>query len=154
MNVWSEEFMGHNKISRVINTAGGLDKMFPSWSRKVKEIESKSKDFKVLYIEWSDTTEQTLWSEKKWDQLMDGVWFIHEAVSNEKNVVVHCAQGKSRSSTVVCAYIMAHKDFSPEEALKFVQQKRSIAEPNISFMKQLNEFHKSEEFQELKSKMK
>jgi hypothetical protein len=45
--------------------------------------------------------------------------------------------GKSRSATVVIAYLMKEHNISPSEALSFLRQARSICEPNEGFMKQL-----------------
>lgn len=46
--------------------------------------------------------------------------------------------GKSRSATVVIAYLMQEHNISPSEALSHVRQARSICEPNPGFMKQLD----------------
>jgi dual specificity phosphatase 12 len=45
--------------------------------------------------------------------------------------------GKSRSATVVIAYLMQEHNISPSEALSHVRQARSICEPNDGFMQQL-----------------
>lgn len=45
--------------------------------------------------------------------------------------------GKSRSATVVIAYLMQKHNISPSDALAHVRQARSIAEPNEGFWKQL-----------------
>ena len=58
---------------------------------------------------------------------------------NEK-VLVHCIFGKSRSATIVIAYLIWKKKISLEEVLNFVKQKREMAVPNIGFKKQLQIF--------------
>lgn len=45
--------------------------------------------------------------------------------------------GKSRSATVVIAYLMQVHNIGPSEALSHLRQARSICEPNDGFMKQL-----------------
>jgi dual specificity phosphatase 12 len=45
--------------------------------------------------------------------------------------------GKSRSATVVIAYLMQEHNISPLEALSHLRQARSICEPNDGFMQQL-----------------
>lgn len=47
------------------------------------------------------------------------------------------AMGKSRSATVVIAYLMQEHNISATEALSHLRQARSICEPNDGFMKQL-----------------
>lgn len=55
--------------------------------------------------------------------------FIDEA----QVCLVHCAQGKSRSAAVVCAYLMLRQTLSFQQALDLVRIFRPIAEPNPSF---------------------
>jgi dual specificity phosphatase 12 len=45
--------------------------------------------------------------------------------------------GKSRSATVVIAYLMQKHNIAPAEALAHVRQARSICEPNDGFTQQL-----------------
>lgn len=45
--------------------------------------------------------------------------------------------GMSRSATVVCAYLIAHKDMKAEEAIAYAQSKRPIVRPNVGFRNQL-----------------
>ncbi|KAI0831819.1 protein-tyrosine phosphatase-like protein [Trametes gibbosa] len=64
--------------------------------------------------------------------------FIHSALEDRRNIVlVHCAMGISRSATVVCAYLMAHRSMTPHEALEYVASRRAIISPNIGFRRQL-----------------
>jgi dual specificity phosphatase 12 len=51
--------------------------------------------------------------------------------------VYSSAMGKSRSATVVIAYLMQEHSISPSEALSHLRRARSICEPNDGFMKQL-----------------
>ena len=53
---------------------------------------------------------------------------------------VHCSQGKSRSSSVVIAYVMFKKKMNFEDAFKFVKSKREQILPNSGFVEQLKEF--------------
>lgn len=62
---------------------------------------------------------------------------INNAVQLNKNVIVHCAAGMSRSPSLVIAYLMIENRWRYEEALKFVKKRREIVEPNIGFAKQL-----------------
>ncbi|EEB14103.1 dual specificity protein phosphatase, putative [Pediculus humanus corporis] len=66
--------------------------------------------------------------------------FIHAARLRGGNVLIHCLAGMSRSVTVTVAYIMSVTDLSWKEALKVVRVGRSVANPNLGFQKQLQEF--------------
>ena len=48
--------------------------------------------------------------------------------------------GISRSTTVICAYLVASNQMSAQEALEFVVAKRSIATPNSGFRAQLETY--------------
>jgi protein-tyrosine phosphatase len=64
---------------------------------------------------------------------------IQKALSENKNVMVHCAAGMSRSPTLVIAYLMIVNQWRYEEAYNFVKQRRPLTEPNIGFVRQLKE---------------
>lgn len=65
--------------------------------------------------------------------------FIDEALSRKDDggVFVHCAMGKSRSATLVCAYLMWKYGLTPEQALVQLCEGRPICEPNEAFREQL-----------------
>ncbi len=57
-------------------------------------------------------------------------------------VLVHCAQGISRSGTIAIGYIMWRERLSFDTALAHVQQARPIVDPNEGFTLQLQEFER------------
>jgi len=68
--------------------------------------------------------------------------FIHNALrsSPETRVLVHCAEGISRSVSVVAAYLMAQYGMTPNDAVMFIKGKRRAANPNFGFIQQLHEY--------------
>ncbi|XP_056636996.1 dual specificity protein phosphatase 22 [Diorhabda sublineata] len=66
--------------------------------------------------------------------------FIHAARIRDGNVLIHCLAGMSRSVTVAVAYIMTVTTLNWKEALKVVRAGRAVANPNLGFQKQLEEF--------------
>lgn len=62
---------------------------------------------------------------------------ISQAITDNKNIIVHCAAGMSRSASLVIAYLMIENRWSYEETFNFVKNKRPIIQPNIGFVKQL-----------------
>ncbi|XP_051958890.1 dual specificity protein phosphatase 13-like isoform X2 [Xyrauchen texanus] len=56
-------------------------------------------------------------------------------------VLVHCAMGLSRSSTLVLAYLMIHEEMTLVKAIKAVAEHRNIC-PNSGFMEQLRQLDK------------
>ncbi|KAK9871426.1 hypothetical protein WA026_012803 [Henosepilachna vigintioctopunctata] len=66
--------------------------------------------------------------------------FIHAARLRGGNVLIHCLAGMSRSVTVAVAYIMTVTNLNWKESLKVVKAGRAVANPNLGFQKQLQEF--------------
>ncbi|CAL4956467.1 unnamed protein product [Urochloa decumbens] len=69
--------------------------------------------------------------------------FIDEGISSGGNVLVHCFAGRSRSVTIVVAYLMKKHQMSLESALSLVRSKRLQVAPNEGFISQLENFEKS-----------
>lgn len=57
-------------------------------------------------------------------------------------ILVHCKAGVSRSATICIAYLMVHKSLTLDQAFDYVQSRREIISPNLSFMQQLFEFER------------
>jgi len=67
--------------------------------------------------------------------------FIDEEIRLRKGrVFVHCAQGISRSATLVIAYLMSKRQMSIQQAIETIRPKRFIA-PNEGFTEQLIEYN-------------
>lgn len=67
-----------------------------------------------------------------------GFHFMEFAINHNQKILVHCMAGVSRSPSVVAYYLMKkyHTDLS--NALKFIRKRRTIINPNKSFMIQLH----------------
>jgi protein-tyrosine phosphatase len=50
--------------------------------------------------------------------------------------------GKSRSATIVIAYLMKYHNFALDDAFNFVKKQRKLILPNLGFMAKLREFGK------------
>ncbi|OQR96994.1 hypothetical protein ACHHYP_12867 [Achlya hypogyna] len=65
---------------------------------------------------------------------------IERARHTGGKVLVHCFAGKSRSVTLVLAYLMTYQGLSLDAALALVHSVRPQAQPNQGFMRQLEAF--------------
>mmetsp|Transcript_35551 Transcript_35551/g.65857 ORF Transcript_35551/g.65857 Transcript_35551/m.65857 type:complete len:200 (-) Transcript_35551:66-665(-) len=64
--------------------------------------------------------------------------FAKKALDEEKGVVLfHCMVGKSRSPTLVIAFLLKHRGCTLKEAFAMVKEKRPLIAPNPDFAKQL-----------------
>jgi len=89
-------------------------------------------DFKYLVLHVDDADEEDMVS-----HFPSCVQFIREALNSGGAVVIHCAAGISRSSTVAICYLMTTKGINFEEALDIVKKGRSCVYPNWGFRRQL-----------------
>merc|ERR1719330_379810 len=129
----NRKFLADANVGLVINTAGGLKDLFPTF--KTDELYG-SLSVTALPLDWQDTESQAIGGA----ELDEAIAAILSTLSEGRSVLVHCAQGKSRSSTVVVAYVSQIEQLSIDDALRFVQSKRNMAQPNSNFMAQLQEW--------------
>lgn len=69
--------------------------------------------------------------------------FIDEERRGGGKVFVHCQQGKSRSATIITAYLMKSANMTRNEALEIVQWSRRKAAPNRLYMQELKAYEKA-----------
>mmetsp|Transcript_6917 Transcript_6917/g.13801 ORF Transcript_6917/g.13801 Transcript_6917/m.13801 type:complete len:312 (-) Transcript_6917:102-1037(-) len=129
--VANASFLRSHRVRRVVNTAINLGSFFVKFPQSVAAAEQEGVVF--LHLGWTDSEEQEVGEQA----LLDACRFVHEARRAGDGVLVHCAQGKSRSATVVTAYVAALHALPVAEALAKVQAGRRMAEPNANFMRQL-----------------
>ena len=53
---------------------------------------------------------------------------------NNKNILIHCFMGSSRSATLSCIYILNKYNKTVEQSIKFIKNKRPVVNINISFI--------------------
>ncbi|CAG9783401.1 unnamed protein product [Diatraea saccharalis] len=63
--------------------------------------------------------------------------FIHEAIENNENILIHCNAGVSRTSMVAIAYLIKYRNMTYEDAYALIKLKRPAINPNAGFRKQL-----------------
>lgn len=136
-------------VKSVVNTAQGLEIFGPKYiNRKQEIVASGAVDF--LELDWTDTSGQNILLD-----LEKGILFIERARLKGHDVLVHCAQGKSRSGSLVIAYcLVKFESLNFAEVLAYVKTKRSMVEPNEGFMLQLKAFAESPAMGELRANLK
>ncbi|XP_020114030.1 dual specificity protein phosphatase 1-like [Ananas comosus] len=112
-------------ITHILIVAKSLNPPFPN-------------DFIYKKIDVLDSPDTNL--EEYFDECFN---FIDEAKRAGGNVLVHCFAGRSRSVTIVIAYLMKTHHISLSRALELVRRKRPHVAPNEGFMIQLKNFEKS-----------
>jgi len=67
----------------------------------------------------------------------NAIYWIH---SFNGKTLVHCSAGRSRSATIIIAYLVAKKNLSVRDAYRLLKSKRKIIGPNTGFIQRLLEF--------------
>lgn len=121
----NKNFLLENQIGFILTVADNLNNSFPDlFTYKSIEI-LDTIDFNILNV---------------LDQAFE---FIDTAVNSGNKVLVHCFAGKSRSATVVIAYLMKKHSMRLEAALEYLKAKRPVVMPNQGFLFQLALYEKS-----------
>ncbi|UJR25219.1 hypothetical protein I4U23_006571 [Adineta vaga] len=67
--------------------------------------------------------------------------FIHNARLNQGKVLIHCVEGKSRSPSIACIYLMTITGVSWSDVINSLRGVRTLVDPNFAFQRQLKHFH-------------
>ncbi|KRX02944.1 hypothetical protein PPERSA_09066 [Pseudocohnilembus persalinus] len=132
-----EQIPDYNKIVQncqqiqKIQDVQNEEKFDSNYQEKVKQIK------KYKQIKLKDNYQQQVL-----DQIKESNSYIQEAENEQKNILVHCFQGKSRSCTLIIAYMMQRYKMKRDEALDIIRKYRPNASPNFGFMKQLLVYEK------------
>lgn len=65
---------------------------------------------------------------------------IHEykKANPDKNILIHCFMGSSRSASLVVAYLYKNHNMSIDDAIVFIKNKRELVNINTTFIKDLH----------------
>ena len=89
-------------------------------------------EIKYLTIPMRDSVKQSIE-----DDFGKATKFIDEGLREGRNVLVHCFYGKSRSTSMVLAYLILFRRMTYEQALSMVKESRPLAQPNERFEREL-----------------
>ncbi|CAF1316317.1 unnamed protein product [Adineta steineri] len=74
--------------------------------------------------------------------------FIHSARLNQGKVLIHCVEGKSRSPSIACMYLMTITGISWSDMINSLRGVRTLVDPNFAFQRQLKHFYENLMIQE------
>jgi hypothetical protein len=89
-------------------------------------------------VAWIDGAFEAAEGDERTDERNDGDG--DDGIANPSSVLVHCAEGRSRSAAVVAAYLIARKGMSAGEALEAVRSCRPCASPKAVFVAALEAY--------------
>lgn len=74
------------------------------------------------------------------EQLREALGHVAELHASHPGVLVHCAEGKSRSVVIVALYLAGLRAWDPEHALAHVSERRPVALPDPTLWQQARSF--------------
>jgi len=74
-------------------------------------------------------------------KLTKGVEFIDKFHRNDQSVYIHCKAGRTRSATLVGCYLMAANNWTPQQAIDYMKEKRPHILLHSKQMEALQTFH-------------
>ena len=66
--------------------------------------------------------------------------YIKDQIDNNKKVIVHCNQGRSRSVAVIIGYLMKYQKYNIDDAYKMIKEKKEEININENFKNQLDKY--------------
>ena len=113
-------------ITTIINVTNEIPNYF-------EELEK----FSYLKIPIDDTNSNTLLS--FFDKINEYIK-NNEREKTKTNILIHCYMGSSRSATVIIAYLVKKYNFSLQQALELVKEKRPVVNINTKFWNDLETY--------------
>ena len=108
------------KINIIINVTNELDNYFDSL---------------LIYYKLEVLDEKNAKISKYFNQFLN-ILKLHR----DKNILVHCFMGSSRSAVLILLYLIKEKNIPYDKALNFLKEKRDVVNINNSFLLQLKNY--------------
>lgn len=141
-NIWlggasagmDQEFLEKNEISVIIDVGSFNIYDFKDTEHPFAHTcEKQKKEFEYVRIDISDDPSEKI--SVYFKQMND---LIDRSLEKNKNVLIHCECGISRSASLMIAYVMHKKNIDHRSALAYVKRFRSCIKPNSGFIQQLS----------------
>ncbi|GBG24683.1 Dual specificity protein phosphatase, putative [Hondaea fermentalgiana] len=125
-------YVGTEKMSRFRK---GLDKFgirtIVNCTRGAPNKFAEDPDFQYMQVELSDDTCETLLGK------LDAVTSFIQHEAEDEIILIHCSKGVSRSISVFLAWLIRYRRLPLREGLELAKSRRSVAAPNMGFIRQL-----------------
>lgn len=139
---WLEEFYDapYNRVENGLYIGSSVDKP-PRGTQAVVNLCGRKDPYEVEASLWLPIFEGGVEPNLAW--LGQVVEFIAKQREAGRITYVHCFSGMNRSGAAVAAYLMYEHRWGRDEAVRFVQARRSVVQPNPTLMRLLTEWERS-----------
>lgn len=118
----NRDALQEKNIETVISAVLGASAMYPF-------------DFRYERAKLKDVEDENILDE--FDKLLP---IIRKELVNNRGVLCHCHAGRSRSASIVAAYLIKYNGMSTDEALNYIKARRTQVDPNAGYIQQLRQF--------------
>jgi len=115
---------GLNQYDLIINCTKNIPNPLPLPDSMKCDNQDYSKNAKFFRIPVDDLPED---SDILLEYLPNITEKIHNSRLNNEKILIHCRQGVSRSCTVLAAYLLRYHNYSVEQVINFIKEKRPHA---------------------------
>ena len=140
-------FLVNNNIGAIINCTE--DEPFHQYFI-MNDEDNKTKNEKyILRLDIKDSKDEEN-VEKFMDIIDNGVEFIntHRNI-NKQNIFVHCYWGLMRSATVIAGYLIKYENYSVDNAIELIKNKRSYTFSNLYNFRDILESYQEKIFKDV-----
>jgi len=116
-----------------INTIINVTNEIPNYFENITE-------FDYLKININDTNSDTI--KDFFCESNQYIKNIQEQKPN-KNILIHCYMGSSRSATILTAYLLKNFNLDPKQAFSLLQEKRPVVNINTQFWDELQDYYRN-----------
>ena len=95
------------------------------------------KDINYLHVHSNDM------GVPEFDDLIKSVDFIHQRITNDEPVMVHCLAGLGRTGTILACYLIKYEEMSADDAIQKVRNERYGSIQSFSQEEIIFQFEKS-----------
>tara|TARA_B100000795_G_scaffold189980_1_gene144675 strand:+ start:476 stop:1033 length:558 start_codon:yes stop_codon:yes gene_type:complete len=113
-----------NRIRTVVNVTEEIPNYF-------------EEEFDYFKAPIRDTAEDSL--QPYFKNILDYIYKQQEKYP-DSNILIHCYMGSSRSAAIVVLYLISKHNYTLENAVNFLREKRDIVNINTIFIQNLKEF--------------
>ena len=140
---WMALNLGMNMTTeQMVETEGvrGVVSMNEDYELQLMGMEQEA--WKKLGVRFLQLETTDIFSAPTQAKLRTGVGFMKEVVESGSSVYVHCKAGRTRSATLVAAYLIAEQGLKPEEAVAKMREVRPHILLHSPQWAALKEFHR------------
>ena len=113
----------------------------PSGTRAVLNLCEAEDPYRVESYRWEPIRDAEPAPTMAW--LREQVAFVDSERAAGRAVFVHCRNGVSRSAMVMAAYLMHRENWSRDQAIEHLRQRRPGVRPNPAFLPLLKDWERS-----------